>query len=55
MMSLEYRKLTKQDLDTFINKRINQLREGGCSNKNENNSINGRYKWDVKCKSRAWT
>lgn len=29
MMSLEYRKLTKQDLDTFIDMRINQLREEG--------------------------
>ncbi|MBO5450452.1 MAG: hypothetical protein J6L77_04645 [Coprococcus sp.] len=28
-MSLEYRKLTKQDLDTFIDMRINQLREEG--------------------------
>ena len=29
MMSLEYRKLTKRDLGTFIDMRINQLREEG--------------------------
>jgi len=29
MMSLEYRKLAQKDLDTFIDMRINQLREEG--------------------------
>lgn len=28
-MAVEYRKLTKKDLDTFIQMRINQLREEG--------------------------